>query len=448
VGAFRGFSDPWPVVPLGFALDAEVIVPGSKSLTNRAVLVAAAASGTTVLRGVLASDDTEAMIDVVRAVGVTVVHDERAATAVITGIDGAPSVDDDRGDVVVDVRRSGTTARFVVPFLAAGHGQFVVDGHEQMRARPMGDLYRALDDLGVRTEALGGRGSLPVRLHSEGLAGGAVQVPGSVSSQFLSGLLLAAPLATSTTVIDVIGDLVSVPYVRLTLSVMRAFGAVVDHGDFSRIVVEPTGYVSPGEFAIEPDASGASYFFAAAVATGGRVRVPGLGSGAEQGDVRFADILGALGATVHRTNEALEVVAAGPLRGGVVDMGDCSDTAQTLAAIAPLAMGPITVTGIGFIRRKETDRIAAVVAELRRLGVEATEDPDGFTIVPGRIRAAVVETYDDHRMAMSFTVLGLVEPGVSIADPGCVAKTFPSFFDVVESLRADHLRAEEMNRTS
>jgi 3-phosphoshikimate 1-carboxyvinyltransferase len=447
VAAFRGFSDPWPIVPLGFALDADVVVPGSKSLTNRAVLVAAAASGTTLLRGVLASDDTEAMFDVVRAVGVAVVHDDSTTTARIAGLGGAPSVSGDR-DVLVDVRRSGTTARFVVPFLAAGHGQFVVDGHPQMRARPMGDLYRALDDLGVQTEALAGEGSLPVRLHARGLAGGAVQIPGSVSSQFLSGLLLAAPLATSTTVIDVTGDLVSVPYVRLTLSVMRAFGAVVDHGDFSRIVVEPTGYLSPGEFAIEPDASAASYFFAAAIATGGRVRVPGLGSGAEQGDVRFADVLGSLGATVHRSDEALEVVAAGPLRGGVVDMGDCSDTAQTLAAIAPLATGPITVTGIGFIRRKETDRIAAVVAELRRLGIEATEDPDGFTIVPGTVRAAMVETYDDHRMAMSFTVLGLVEPGVSIADPGCVAKTFPTFFDVLESLRADHLRANEMNGTS
>ncbi len=442
MAGFRGFPDPLPIVPLGFALDADVIVPGSKSLTNRAVLVAAAARGTTLLRGVLASDDTQAMIDVVRAVGVSVIHDDVACSAQVTGMNGAP-IASGPDEVRVDVRRSGTTARFVVPFLAAGTGQFVVDGHEQMRARPMGDLYGALGDLGVRTEALGGVGALPVRLHASGLAGGMVKVAGSVSSQFLSGLLLAAPLSKAVTVIEVVGDLVSIPYVRLTLSVMRAFGAVVDNRDEKLLVVEPTGYVSPGVFDIEPDASAASYFFAAAVATGGRVRVPGLGSGAEQGDVRFADVLASLGAELHRTDDALEVVSNGPLRGGVVDMTDCSDTAQTLAAIAPLATGPITVTGIGFIREKETDRIAAVVAELRRLGIEATEDVDGFTITPGPTRAAVVETYDDHRMAMSFTVLGLVRPGVSIADPGCVAKTFPTFFDVVESLRADHLRADE-----
>ena len=435
---FRGFDDPYPVRPLGFALDADVVVPGSKSLTNRAVLVSAAARGVTRLCGVLASDDTDAMFDVARAVGAHVVRDEANAIAFVTGLGGAPV-----GPARVDVRRSGTTARFVVPFLAAGRGEFVVDGHEQMRARPMGDLYGALDDLGVGLEPLGKAGALPVRIHARGIEGGLVRVAGSVSSQFLSGLLLAAPLARSATVIQVDGELVSVPYVRLTVSVMRAFGALVDDTDLTRIVVEPTGYQSTGEFTIEPDASAASYFFAAAVATQGRVRVAGLGSPAEQGDVRFADVLAELGATVRRTPEALEVFANGPLHGGTVDMGDCSDTAQTLAAIAPLATGPISVTGIGFIRRKETDRIAAVVAELRRLGVSATEDGDGFTIVPGATGEAVVETYDDHRMAMSFTVLGLVRPGVSIGDPGCVAKTFPTFFDVVEALRADHQRADD-----
>ena len=438
VARFRGFADPYDVRPLGFALNAEVVVPGSKSLTNRAVLVAAAATGVTRLRGVLASDDTDAMVEVVCSVGAAVVRDESVGTAIVTGIGGPPV-----GPATVDVRRSGTTARFVVPFLAAGHGEFVVDGHEQMRARPMGDLYRAMGDLGVGTEALGEVGALPVRIQARGIEGGLVRVEGSVSSQFLSGLLLAAPLARWATVIHVAGELVSVPYVRLTVSVMRAFGALVDDGDLTRIVVEPTGYVSPGVFDIEPDASAASYFFAAAVATQGCVRVPGLGTAAEQGDVRFADVLGDLGATVRRTDDALEVCANGLLRGGTVDMRDCSDTAQTLAAIAPLASGPISVTGIGFIRRKETDRIAAVVAELRRLGVMATEDVDGFTIMPGPTVPAVVETYDDHRMAMSFTVLGLVRPGVSIADPGCVAKTFPMFFDVVEGLRADHLYAYE-----
>ncbi len=436
--SYRGLPNPFPIVPLGFALDGDVVVPGSKSLTNRALLVAAAAKGTTRLSGVLSSDDTDAMLDVLRATGVTVEHDAANATAVVHGSGSAPRVetDGDVREVVIDVRRSGTTARFAVPYLAAGQGAFFIDAHEQMRARPMDDLFAALGQLGVRHEAVGRAGRLPVRVHASGLGGGVVRVPGDVSSQFLSGLLLAAPLARSEMIIEVTGELVSTPYVDLSLSVMRAFGAQVLNESYERFVVSPTGYSSPGSFAIEPDASAASYFFAAAVATGGRVRVPGLGSGAEQGDVRFADVLGELGATVVRSDDALEVRANGPLRGGSVDMMDCSDTAQSLAAIAPLATGPISITGIGFIRRKETDRIRAVVTELRRLGVEATEDDDGFTIHPGRIKPATVHTYDDHRMAMSFTVLGLAAPGVSIADPGCVAKTFPEFFDVVEGLRS------------
>lgn len=441
MAAYRGRPDPLPIDVLGRPAVGDVVVPGSKSLTNRALLVAAAASGTTLLRGVLASDDTEAMADCLQGVGVTVNQDLAACTAEVIGISGAPSSPTAAG-VTVNARQSGTTARFVVPYLAAGSGSFVVDAHEQMRARPMTDLFSALSDLGVSYEAIGPSGHLPVRLRANGLGGGVVRVPGNVSSQFLSGLLLAAPLASNALVIDVVGDLVSIPYVDLTLSVMRSFGAFVENDEYRRFVIEPTGYVSPGEYQIEPDASAASYFFAAAVATGGRVRITGLGEGAEQGDVRFADVLGELGATVSRTADALEVAANGPLRGGVVDMVDCSDTAQSLAAIAPLATGPISVTGIGFIRRKETDRIAAVVTELRRLGIDATEDLDGFTITPGAPQAAVVDTYDDHRMAMSFTILGLAVPGVSIANPGCVAKTFPGFYDVVDALRESSVAAD------
>ncbi len=438
MATYRGRADPFEVTPLGFSLDAEVVVPGSKSLTNRALLVAAASAGPTVLRGVLDSDDTAAMIGVLGAVGVAIDHDPVAATAVVHGIGGAPR-SESNADITVDVRKSGTTARFAVPYLAAGHGSFVVDAHEQMRARPMGDLYASLAELGVRFETIDGPDRLPLRLFADGSRGGTVRIPGNVSSQFLSGLLLAAPLAETATVIEVSGELVSIPYVDLSLSVMRAFGALVSNENYARFVVEPSGYTSPGSFTIEPDASAASYFFAAAVATGGRVRVPGLGVGAEQGDVRFADVLGELGAIVHRTDDGLAVESNGPLHGGVVNMVDCSDTAQSLAAIAPLATGPISITGIGFIRRKETDRIAAVVTELRRLGIEATEDADGFTIMPGVVQPGTVHTYDDHRMAMSFTILGLATPGVAIADPGCVAKTFPEFFDVVDRLRADQV---------
>jgi 3-phosphoshikimate 1-carboxyvinyltransferase len=439
MGTYRGFADPLPIEPLGRPLRATVEVPGSKSLTNRALLVAGAASGETVLHGVLWSDDTDAMISALSATGVGVEHDIETKRCYVQGIGHAPS----GSQVMVNVRRSGTTARFIVPFLAAGSGSFDVDAHDQMRARPMGDLIRSLDDLHVRTEALGAPGFLPLRIHANGLPGGVVSIAGNVSSQFLSGLLLAAPLAREQTTIEVTGELVSVPYVDLTLSVMRAFGAVVQNNNYARLVVEPTGYTSPGEFWIEPDASAASYFFAAAVATGGSVTVNGLGAKAEQGDVRFADVLGELGALVHRTDDSLTVTANGPLHGGTVNMVDCSDTAQTLAAIAPLALGSITVTGIGFIRNKETDRIAAVVTELRRLGIEATEDVDGFTIHPGPIGSGIVQTYDDHRMAMSFAVLGLAHPGIAIAEPACVAKTFREFFDVLDELRSAPMNTDE-----
>ncbi len=435
---YRGLPDPLPIVPIGHPVRATVILPGSKSLTNRALLVAGAATGVTTLHGVLASDDTEAMVGVLRAVGVGIEHETNTGTMQVVGLGGAPvspSVADSAASVVVDVRRSGTTARFTVPFLAAGQGAFTVDAHEQMRARPMGDLLTSLGDMGVRHEALLEPGHLPLRLVASGLAGGVVRIPGNVSSQFLSGLMLAAPLARDEMIIEVVGDLVSIPYVNLTLSVMRSFGAQVRHEDYAHFAIAPTGYTSPLDYWIEPDASAASYFFAAAVATGGCVRVNGLGLSAEQGDVRFADVLGELGADVERTDEYLQVTSNGPLRGGRVNMVDCSDTAQTLAAIAPLASGPISVTGIGFIRHKETDRIAAVVNELGRLGITASADDDGFTIVPGLLQPATVETYDDHRMAMSFTILGLARPGISIADPGCVAKTFPTFYDVIDALR-------------
>ena len=435
---YRGLPDPLPIVPIGRPIMATVIVPGSKSLTNRALLLAGAATGVTTLHGVLASDDTEAMVGMLRAIGVGIEHETNTCTMRVVGLGGAPvstSVAESKSSVVIDVRKSGTAARFTVPFLAAGQGAFTVDAHEQMRARPMGDLVTSLGDMGVRIEPLLEPGHLPLRLTATGLAGGVVRIPGNVSSQFLSGLLLAAPLARTEMTIEVVGDLVSIPYVDLTLSVMRSFGAQVQHENYAHFGIAPTGYTSPLDYWVEPDASAASYFFAAAVATGGCVRVNGLGSSAEQGDVRFADVLGELGAVVERTDDYLQVTSNGPLHGGRVNMADCSDTAQTLAAIAPLASGPISVSGIGFIRHKETDRIAAVVNELRRLDIRASADDDGFTIVPGPVRSGTVETYDDHRMAMSFTVLGLAQPGISIADPGCVAKTFPAFFDVIESLR-------------
>jgi 3-phosphoshikimate 1-carboxyvinyltransferase len=288
--------------------------------------------------------------------------------------------------------------------------------------------------LGAAVHEVGARGHLPVEVQGGTLVGGEVAVRGDVSSQFLSGLLLAGPAMRTGLVARLVGDLVSEPYVALTIAVMARFGATVDQPDDRTWVVAPQHYLG-ATYDIEPDASAASYVFAAAALLGGRVTVAGLGAEALQGDLAFVDVLERMGARVERQAGSTTVVGTGTLHGVEVDMARISDTAQTLAVLAAFADSPTRVTGIGFIRGKETDRIGAVVAELRRLGIEAAEEPDGFTVRPGPIRPATVQTYDDHRMAMSFALAGLVVPGIQIADPACVTKTFPGYWDLLDELR-------------
>ncbi|MCX7621257.1 MAG: 3-phosphoshikimate 1-carboxyvinyltransferase [Acidimicrobiales bacterium] len=448
----RLLPDPLPIEPLGQPPDAAIRLPGSKSITNRALLTSALATGASVLRGVLVADDTLAMIDCLRSLGVTIeiaIEKGERDPAVAAGTPGPPTGSIPLPEARVkgtggrwpvptaqlDARQSGTTARFLLAAMALGDGPYLIDGDEQLRARPMGDLIGAMRELGVAIKELGTPGSLPVEVHG-GLAAGhhrTITIPGDVSSQFLSGLLLSAPCYPNGIVVSVEGRLVSLPYVEMTMAVMKAFGAAVEQSG-PRIEVEPTGY-NGTMFAIEPDASAASYFFAAAAICGGRIRIDGLGSASHQGDVAFTDILEAMGAAVERAPDAIEVRGTGELHGVSVDLVDLSDTAPTLAVVASFADSPTEVRGIGFIRKKETDRIRAVVTELQRCGVNALELDDGFRIEPGPIRPTVVQTYDDHRMAMSFAVMGLRSPGIAISNPGCVAKTFPQFFEVLESLR-------------
>jgi 3-phosphoshikimate 1-carboxyvinyltransferase len=266
------------------------------------------------------------------------------------------------------------------------------------------------------------------------LLGGQVTVRGEESSQFLSGLLLAAPAMPLGLVARLEGPLVSRPYVDLTGAVMDRFGVAVERPDDYTWVVGAQPYAA-ADVEIEPDASAASYVFATAVLTDGRVEVAGLAAGSQQGDLGFVDLLERMGASVVRGDTSVSVTGTGRLRGIEANMAQISDTAQTLAVVAAFADGPTTVTGIGFIRGKETNRVAAVVAELQRLGVDASEDPDGFTVRPGPMRPAVVRTYDDHRMAMAFALAGLRSPGVSIEDPGCVVKTFPGYWRLLDELR-------------
>ena len=316
--------------------------------------------------------------------------------------------------------------------LALGTGDYRLDGVPRMRERPVADLLDALTRLGVDAASEPGTGCPPVRVRAAGLGPGTTTVRADVSSQFLSGLLMAATRAAGPVTVTLAGPRVSEPYIDMTCAMIRNWGGTVE--------ITPSGYAvtpglhSPGEYAVEPDASAASYFWAAAAVTGGRVTVRGLTRDSLQGDVAFVDVLAAMGCRVTESAGGI-TVEGGPLRGINVDMGPISDTVMTLAAVACFAAGPTRISNVGHIRHKETDRIAAVAAELRRLGAGVDETPDGLTIHPKPLTGCRVETYRDHRMAMSLALVGLRVPGVVIDDPGCVAKTYPGFWTDFDRLR-------------
>jgi 3-phosphoshikimate 1-carboxyvinyltransferase len=427
------------VEPIGHPIDAIVSVPGSKSLTNRALLCAALAEGTSTIDNVLVADDARAMREALVALGARVEGDDEGARVAVTGTGGRLRP----GPLDLDVRLSGTTSRFLLPVVATfGIGPYRLDGGPSLRARPMGPVLDGVAALGATVEAHGAPGHLPVTVTTPGrLAGGDVAVAGDTSSQYLSGLLLAGPGGRDGLRVTVTTPLVSRPFVDLTVDVMAAFGVTVTAAGESAgggpvLAVPPGGYRAAA-YRVEPDASAASYLMAAAALLGGRVTVTGLGAGTRQGDARFADLLGAMGASVARAADATTVTGGpGPLRSlGEVDMRDMPDMVQTLAAVAVFADAPTRVRGVALIRGHETDRIAAVVAELRRAGIRAEERPDGLVVHPGTPHPARIETYEDHRMAMSFALLGLRAPGIEIADPGCVAKTFPRYWAALDALR-------------
>lgn len=428
------------IEPVDGPLDAIVTLPGSKSITNRALVCAALATGTSTLRGALQADDTEAMASGLQRLGMSVDLQWQDSTIQVAGLGGTFGA----GPHTVDARMSGTTARFLLPVLGLGRGRARLTGHPQLLERPMDSAIEAVRQLGVMVTETGRPGHLPVEVTGAGgIEGGRIALPGDVSSQFLSGLLLAAPAMRTGLEVELTTPLVSRPYIAMTAAVMAAFGASVAGNLDANLAADGRAFsVAPGgyratTYIVEPDASAASYFFAAAAVIGGRVRVEGLGKASVQGDKRFVDVLGQMGCTVAVGDRFTEVRAGDELRGVDVDLADFSDTAPTLAVVAAFASSPTRVRGIGFIRRKETDRIAAVVTELRRCGVDAEEEPDGFVVRPpaGGPRPARIQTYGDHRMAMSFAALGLRVPGTVIADPGCVAKTFPGFFETLDGLR-------------
>jgi 3-phosphoshikimate 1-carboxyvinyltransferase len=409
--------------------EAAVRPPGSKSLTNRALIVAAVADGVSTLSGALDSDDTRVMVESLRRLGVAVEHQADAARIDVTGCSGKfPAREAD-----LFVANSGTSLRFLTAMLAAGQGTYRLDGTPRMRQRPVSDLLDALNGLGSDARSDLGTGCPPLTVHAQWLHGGFALVKGDVSSQFLSGLLMALPYSRDVTTIEVEGVLVSQPYVSMTIEVMEAFGVRISNRKNRRFDIRPARYTGR-PYAIEPDASAASYFFALAAVAGGRVTVDGLGSKSVQGDMGFVDVLEFMGCQVERSADST-TVQGGPLVGVDVDMNAISDTVMTAAVVALFARGHTRIRNVAHIRHKETDRIAALATELRKLGATVDEHPDGLVIFPPtQITPARIATYDDHRMAMSFAIAGVKAGGVTILEPGCVAKTYPRFWDDLATL--------------
>ena len=407
--------------------------PGSKSLTNRALVCAALARGRSILTGALDSEDTRVMIDSLNRLGIPVRPDWSRATLTIDGAGGQIPV----ADAELFLANSGTSIRFLTALVTLGQGRYRLDGVPRMRQRPIADLLEALQQWGADVQSERGDGCPPVIVQAGGLPGGPCGVRGDISSQFLSGLLLAAPCAQAGGQVSVAGPLVSQPYVRMTLAVMRAFGVpTTAAADLSHFQVPACGHYQPVRYEVEPDASAASYFWAAAAISGGQVTVQGLSFQALQGDVAFCNCLARMGCHVTEAPDGLCV--AGRARQGIdVKMNAISDTVQTLAAVALFADSPTTISGVGHIRHKETDRIGDLARELRKLGATVEESTDGLRIIPGPLHGARLATYQDHRMAMSLALVGLRTPGVWIEDPACTAKTYPRFFDDLARLCAN-----------
>jgi 3-phosphoshikimate 1-carboxyvinyltransferase len=413
-------SAPLAIPQLPSPVDRVWRIPGSKSITNRALVLAALADGTTQLDGVLESDDTRYMQQALLDLGIVV----RKLSATTLEIDGgrhrlrAPSKP-------LFIGNSGTTVRFLTALCCLVDGPVTLVGDEAMAKRPIQDLVDGLRQLGVKIECASG--CPPLTVYGGKLPGGRLSMRGDRSSQYFSALLLAGALSEGETELSIEGDLVSRPYVEITRRMVEDFGGKIE------VTAKGFWWQGGGRYAgrsydIEPDASSASYAFAFAAATGSRIQVPGLAPGALQGDYGFVDLLERMGARVERAPGVTTVQGGAPLSAIDADMFHISDTVMTLAAIAPLAQGTTSIRNVANIRIKETDRLAATVAELRRLGQEVTEGPDFLRIEPRPIVPAIVQSYKDHRMAMSFSILGAARAGVSIEDPACVAKTYPEFW--------------------
>jgi 3-phosphoshikimate 1-carboxyvinyltransferase len=407
-------------------VDGTVDVPGSKSASNRILLLSAFASGTTRMRNLLDSDDTGTMVEALLAMGVGVQLTPDRTSGAVTGLGGPlPATQAD-----LFLGNAGTAVRPLTAAVCLGNGTFTITGDDQMHERPIADLVDALRQLGVAIDYLGNDGCPPLRIRTSGVVGGACTVRGDTSSQYLTALLMLLPMVDHPVRIDVLGDLVSRPYIDLTLSVMAQFGVDVEHDGYASFTLaNPAGYTSPGDVLVEGDASSATYFLSAAAIRGGTVRINGVGRGSTQGDAQYAEVLGRMGAKVVMGPDFIEVTR-GELKGIDFDGGQMPDAAMSLATTALFAEGTTLIRNIHTWRFKETDRLAAMTTELRKVGATVTATDSTLEIVPpARVQAAAIDTYNDHRMAMCFSLAALGDAAITINDPDCVSKTFPEYFD-------------------
>ena len=407
--------------------NGEIQIPGSKSLSNRILLLASLAQGSTRITNLLDSDDIHHMLESLTALGVNYTLEDEGRTCTVEGLGGP--IQATQGDLFLG--NAGTAMRPLTAALCLGEGEFLLHGEPRMHERPIGDLVESLKALGVDIRYEGEEGYPPLRIFANGLAGGEVSIKGHISSQFLTAILMSAPLAKTDLTIKVEGELVSKPYIDITLHVMQQFGVVVENNNYQEFVVKgQQTYLSPGEIMVEGDASSASYFLAAAAIAGGKVKVHGVGSDSVQGDVKFAEVLAAMGAKITYGPTWIEAEHK-QLNGVDMDMNHIPDAAMTIATTALFAKGPTTIRNIYNWRVKETDRLHAMATELRKLGATVEEGEDYIRVEPlAEVQHAAIDTYNDHRVAMCFSLVAFSNSPVTINDPGCTSKTFPTYFDL------------------
>lgn len=410
-------------------LDAEVRVLGSKSYTNRYITIAALSGEETLIEGALLADDTRYLARAIEAFGhVTVEIDEDARTIRVMPLATGMSAPEQE----IYIGGAGTPMRFLISMAGHASGQTVLTGNARMQERPMGDLLGALAPLGVEAAAVRENGCPPIRVSGGAFRGGKTSISGAVSSQFTSSLIIGAVKADEDTEITILDDLISKPYVNMTLAALAEMGVRVERDGFSRFLVPAGQSPRGGGVNVEPDASGMSYPLVAAAILGGRVTIPGIGADSAQGDVHLVEALAQMGCTAE-VNEHSITLTGGSLHGIDIDMEAMPDVVPSLAIAAAYAEGTTRITNIASLRIKECDRIAAVTTELRKMGIAVEEFPDAMTITGGTPHGAVIDTYDDHRIAMSFAIAGLCTDDVVIKDPGCVAKSFPTFWQMLDS---------------